>query len=85
MGSALIHLFIYLSFAYRCLQFAREQVLPLENEMKNPKKFGSPLGVLNASLLPITFLYMFVGLFGYLKYGQDTTGSITLDLPQTEV
>lgn len=61
------------------------QVLPLENEMKNPKKFGSMFGVLNASMLPISVLYTVVGLLGYLKYGEKTTGSITLDMPQTEV
>lgn len=61
------------------------QVLPLENEMKNPKNFGSMFGVLNASMLPISVLYTVVGLLGYLKYGDKTTGSITLDMPQTEV
>ncbi|VVC32157.1 Amino acid transporter, transmembrane domain [Cinara cedri] len=60
-------------------------VLPLENEMKNPKKFGSMFGVLNFSMLPISLLYTFVGLLGYLKYGENTTGSITLDLPSEEV
>jgi len=53
--------------------------------MKNPKKFGSMFGVLNASMLPISVLYMVVGLLGYLKYGEGTKGSITLDLPQDEV
>jgi len=53
--------------------------------MKNPKKFGSTFGVLNASMFPISLLYTFVGLLGYLKYGESTTGSITLDMPQTEV
>ncbi|XP_050432497.1 proton-coupled amino acid transporter-like protein CG1139 isoform X1 [Adelges cooleyi] len=60
-------------------------VLPLENEMKNPKKFGSVFGVLNGAMLPITLLYTFVGFFGYLKYGEATTGSITLDLPAGEL
>jgi len=59
--------------------------LPLENEMKNPKKFGSVFGVLNASMLPIALLYTCVGLLGYLKYGEGTKGSITLDLPQDEL
>jgi len=59
--------------------------LPLENEMKNPKKFGTLFGVLNASMFPISLLYTFVGLLGYLKYGELTTGSITLDMPQTEL
>lgn len=53
--------------------------------MKNPKKFGSAFGVLNASMLPISILYMVVGLLGYLKYGEETKGSITLDMPQDEM
>ncbi|CAH1389620.1 unnamed protein product [Nezara viridula] len=56
-------------------------VMPLENEMKNPRKFGSAFGVLNCAMLPITLLYTFVGFFGYLKYGNETKGSITLNLP----
>jgi len=53
--------------------------------MKKPKKFVTPLGVLNTAMVIISLLYNFVGLFGYLKYGDATTGSITLDLPQNEL
>lgn len=53
--------------------------------MKNPKKFGSAFGVLNTSMFPISVLYTVVGLLGYLKYGEATTGSITLHMPQTEL
>lgn len=53
--------------------------------MKRPKKFSTPLGVLNTAMVIISFLYNFVGLLGYLKYGEATTGSITLDLPETEL
>lgn len=53
--------------------------------MKNPKKFGSPFGVLNASMFPISILYTVVGLLGYMKYGENTKGSITLDMPQEEM
>nr|BAN20779.1 amino acid transporter [Riptortus pedestris] len=59
-------------------------VLPLENEMKNPKQFNSLFGVLNCAMLPITFLYTSLGLLGYLKYGDDVKGSITLSLPDDE-
>jgi len=53
--------------------------------MKEPIKFGSPLGVLNVSMLPTIVLYLFLGLFGYLEYGEGTAGSITLNIPQDEV
>ncbi|XP_075230425.1 proton-coupled amino acid transporter-like protein acs isoform X2 [Lycorma delicatula] len=60
-------------------------VMPLENEMKDPKLFGSPLGVLNCALMPITILYTVVGFFGYLKFGHKAEGSITLNLPSDEI
>ncbi|XP_014243863.1 proton-coupled amino acid transporter-like protein CG1139 [Cimex lectularius] len=59
-------------------------VMPLENEMKEPRKFGNTFGVLNCAMVPITLLYTFVGFFGYLKYGPDVKGSITLSLPAHE-
>lgn len=49
--------------------------------MANPKRFGGAFGVLNCSMVPITLLYTFVGFFGYLKYGMEAHGSITLNLP----
>uniref|UniRef100_T1PCX6 Transmembrane amino acid transporter protein n=1 Tax=Musca domestica TaxID=7370 RepID=T1PCX6_MUSDO len=60
-------------------------ILPLENEMKTPKKFGGSCGVLNVSMILIVFLYVSMGLFGYLNYGDDIEGSITLNLPAKEV
>ncbi|XP_065217636.1 proton-coupled amino acid transporter-like protein CG1139 isoform X2 [Planococcus citri] len=59
-------------------------VMPLKNQMKKPRQFGSLFGVLNASMLPISILYTFMGFFGYLKYGPATQGSITLNLPTEE-
>jgi len=52
--------------------------------MENPRQFGSPLGVLNVAMFPITLLYTVVGLFGYMKFGKNTSDSITLDLPKEE-
>lgn len=59
--------------------------MPLENEMKTPKSFGGNFGVLNRSMILIIFLYVGMGFFGYLKYGADIKGSITLNLPQHEL
>lgn len=55
-------------------------VLPLENNMKNPKAFGGWNGVLNTSMVIVACLYTSVGFFGYLKYGDNAKGSITLNL-----
>lgn len=49
--------------------------------MKTPRRFISPCGVLNSSMTIIVLLYVGMGLFGYLNYGHDVEGSITLNLP----
>lgn len=55
-------------------------ILPLENNMKNPEAFGGWNGVLNTGMVIVACLYTSVGFFGYLKYGDDVKGSITLNL-----
>ncbi|XP_049885092.1 proton-coupled amino acid transporter-like protein CG1139 [Pectinophora gossypiella] len=61
-------------------------ILPLENEMKTPKDFVGKFGVLNRAMISIIILYVGMGLFGYLQYGNDAKGSITLNLPSnTEI
>ncbi|XP_034135082.1 proton-coupled amino acid transporter-like protein CG1139 isoform X1 [Drosophila guanche] len=57
-------------------------VLPLENNMRTPDDFGGTTGVLNTGMVVVACLYTSVGFFGYLKYGEDVKGSITLNLPQ---
>lgn len=59
--------------------------MPLKNEMKKPKNFGSFFGVLNASMIPISMLYAVIGFLGYLKFGNETKGSITLNLPSQDL
>lgn len=59
-------------------------IMPLENEMKEPKYFAKPFGVLNISMLIIVSLYILMGILGYLAY-PDAKGSITLDLPDNEM
>ncbi|XP_058453899.1 proton-coupled amino acid transporter-like protein CG1139 isoform X2 [Malaya genurostris] len=56
-------------------------VLPLENNMKTPEDFGGMTGVLNTGMVIVACLYTAVGFFGYLKYGENVQGSITLNLP----
>ena len=56
-------------------------VLPLENKMKNPQAFLPWNGVLNTAMVISCCLYLAVGFFGFLKYGKDCQGSITLNLP----
>lgn len=60
-------------------------VMPIENEMANPKRFLGCPGVLNVTMVFVATLYGVVGLFGFLKYGDEAQGSITLNLPQDEI
>ena len=42
-------------------------------------------GVLNTSMITIAALYIGMGFFGYLKYGELTAASITLNLPEGDI
>ncbi|CAH2103463.1 unnamed protein product [Euphydryas editha] len=55
-------------------------VLPLKNEMKNREQFQKPLGVLNVGMVFVASIFIVVGFFGYLKWGEDVAGSLTLNL-----
>lgn len=59
--------------------------MPVENQMKNPKHFlGFPF-ILYTAMGVVVLLYAVIGFFGYLKYGDLTKGSITLNLPTEEM
>ncbi|XP_053681621.1 proton-coupled amino acid transporter-like protein CG1139 [Sabethes cyaneus] len=60
-------------------------VLPLEANMKTPKDFCRWNGVLNTGMTIVTCLYSAVGFYGYLKYGDEAQGSVTLNLPNEEL
>lgn len=59
--------------------------MPVENSMKNPQHFLGCPGVLNCAMSVVVILYAVIGFFGYLKYGDATEGSVTLNLPVDEV
>lgn len=61
------------------------QVMPLENNMKTPQNFIGCPSVLNTGMAIVVILYSTVGLFGYLKYGNNTEASITLNLPREKL
>ncbi|CAH0716671.1 unnamed protein product, partial [Brenthis ino] len=55
-------------------------VLPLKSEMKKPELFQKPLGVLNVGMVIVASIFLTVGFLGYLKWGEDVAGSLTLNL-----
>ncbi|XP_067639718.1 proton-coupled amino acid transporter 1 isoform X2 [Eurosta solidaginis] len=60
-------------------------VLPLRNKMRNPEKFTSTFGVLNLTIMAVTTLLIFTGLVGYLRWGEDVKGSLTLNLDPNDI
>lgn len=56
------------------------KIMPLENEMRTPRSYVGLTGVLSRAFIIIVFLYIGMGLFGYLKYGAEIRESITLNL-----
>lgn len=59
-------------------------VMPVENNMKKPEHFLGCPGVLMIAMTFIMILYATLGLFGYLRYGDQLQGSITLNLPMDD-
>lgn len=53
--------------------------------MKTPASFGGTTGVLNVGMTAITVMYVAMGFFGYVKYGEFALGSVTLNLPNKDV
>lgn len=60
-------------------------VMPIENEMIKPAQFLGCPGVLNIAMVTVSLLYACVGFAGYLQYGEEVRGSLTLNLPQDEM
>lgn len=61
------------------------QVMPLMNEMREPRDFRRPLGVMNVGSAFVGVLLVLVGGVGYAAYGEAVKGSLTLNLDQTSM
>ncbi|KAI1286793.1 Proton-coupled amino acid transporter 4 [Halotydeus destructor] len=60
-------------------------VLPVYGAMRKPETFLGPSGVLCTSMALVTILYFTVGFYGYIKFGDQSQGSITLNLPSAPI
>ena len=58
--------------------------MPLENAMKNPRSMSGWCGVLNRGMVFVVLLYALMGFFGYLQYGDQVAGSVSLMFPPSE-
>ena len=52
--------------------------------MQDKPAFIGWTGVLNLGLVITICLYQAVGFYGFLKFGNDAKGSVTLNLPDDE-
>ncbi|XP_021183907.2 proton-coupled amino acid transporter-like protein pathetic [Helicoverpa armigera] len=56
-------------------------VMPVENTMKKPQHFLGCPSVMVIAMTLVMLLYIMLGVFGYLRYGEALRGTITLNLP----
>lgn len=56
-------------------------IMPLKNEMRNPRRFGNGLSVLVVSYAPVSVCYALFGLVCSLKYGDALQSSVIQNLP----
>ncbi|PAV87669.1 hypothetical protein WR25_19094 [Diploscapter pachys] len=56
-------------------------VLPLENSLRHGEDMRGLTGVLSTAMNLVILFYAFLGFFGYLTFGSETLGSLTLNLP----
>ena len=56
-----------------------------ENELKEPKRMLGLTGIIHVSNWFVVAMFIAMGFFGYFKYGKDTAGSITFNLPLNQM
>lgn len=60
-------------------------VMPLENNMKNPRSLLGSFGVISRGAIIVTIIYIAIGFLGYWQYGDETPDNITVKLPVEEM
>ncbi|CAG9860864.1 unnamed protein product [Phyllotreta striolata] len=60
-------------------------ILPIETQMMVPRDFSRCGGVLNVGMTFVGSLFVLMGFIGYWKWGEEVSGSVTLNLPEDQV
>ncbi|KAF7635812.1 Aa_trans domain-containing protein [Meloidogyne graminicola] len=60
-------------------------VLPLENKLKKPSQMVGIFGILSIGLFFVSLVLAMSGFLGFIAFGQNVRGSITLNLPQNNI
>lgn len=60
-------------------------IIPLKNDMRNPRKFNSSFGVLNISYTFIAFIYITFSFICCIKYGTNLHEDIIENLPTNRI
>jgi len=50
--------------------------------MRDPSAFPSIFGVLNVGMTIVCALYITIGFYGYIQFGDEAAGSITINMTQ---
>lgn len=87
--SLLIFWFLQFPFClyYSTVIFAMEgigSVMPVENSMVKPQQFLGYPSVLLIAMIVVTVMYTIMGVLGFIRFGDEIRGSITLNLPTDE-
>ncbi|XP_017133590.1 glutamate transporter polyphemus [Drosophila elegans] len=60
-------------------------MLAIEAQMAKPQHYIGWFGVLNLAIILVLVSYIFFGIMGYWRYGDQTADSVTLNIPTNEV
>jgi len=53
--------------------------------MTHPDHFINKVGILNIAMAIVIVLYAVIGFLGYVRFGDEALGSVTLNLPDKDV
>lgn len=87
-GSLMGHSWLELPSSVSAAIFAVEAigvVMPLENNMENPRRFIGKFGVVNVGAVVILVVYTIFGFVGYMAFGEGIEFNITEELRDNEI